>query len=98
MEKQATLEEKEIKVLTLEDYAKEPEALVTRGEFISILQSLLGNIDQELMDSFKQVVRTANLVQIMFNVLESKGYLTMEDVQEAQKQMAKGLKEEGTNE
>ena len=73
------------KPMDLQEYIEHPTLFVERGELVDILNQVLGNIDNELMDSFKMVVSTSNLVEVLVTALEEKGLISMEDISLAQK-------------
>ena len=89
-------EEKQINILKFEEFMENTESAsmgqyfsqqnldVTRGELFQILQQVMGNIDNELADSFKRVVMTHNLVDVVVQALVQKNLLNDEDLRKAQ--------------
>lgn len=96
-------EEKQINILKFEEFMENTESAsmgqyfsqqnldVTRGELFQILQQVLENIDNELADSFKRVVMTHNLVDVVVQALVQKNLLSDEDLRKAQEVLVEEL-------
>lgn len=89
---------------TMDSYFAQKDIRVTRGELYQIMEQIMGNIDKELMESFKRVVMTHNLVDVVVQALVQKELLSDEDLSKAQealvaevdKMTAKGEKDNGS--
>lgn len=75
--------------MTLEDYFKTPDLRVKRGELGEILAGILTNVDNQLTESFRNVVSVVNMSEIMLQALTKKGLITEKDIQDAKEDLIK---------
>lgn len=85
----------EKKGISLDEFIKDGEKPVTRGELIEILAQLITRIDTELTEAFKGMSTTALLVELMLQTLEDKGILNLEDIRQQHEKVLKGVKKDG---
>lgn len=69
--------------VVVEGYFDEKDKLVTRGELLEVLSQVMSNVDKELTDSFKRVVMTTNLLDIVVKVLSDRNLIEDADFQKA---------------